>query len=120
MAEEVTVLDSILLSVKQNIGIVPENTDFDPDIIMAINSVFGILKQIGVKSEDYLITGDTETWSDYLSDITNLEIIKNYMCLRVGLIFDPPQNSSIIDIKKQLISELEWRISVTVDPGEEE
>ena len=38
--------------------------------------------------------------------------------LKVRLIFDPPQSSSIIDAMNRTISELEWRLNVAVDPGD--
>lgn len=43
--KEVSVMDSILLSTKKQIGIEPSYEAFDADIIMDINSVFMILNQ---------------------------------------------------------------------------
>lgn len=113
------VIDSILSSTKQSIGIDPSITEFDTDMILAINSTFSILKQLGVRNDDFSITGDTETWADYLEDKTNLELVKTYIAMKVSLMFDPPSSSAISETKKQLIAELEWRINVTVDPEAE-
>lgn len=40
--------ESILTSIKKLLGITEEYEQFDPDIIMHINSVFMILTQMGV------------------------------------------------------------------------
>ena len=112
-------MESILTSIKKMLGIMEEYDHFDPDIIMHINSVFGILTQIGVgPAGGFRIEGADAEWGEYLSDNTLLEMVKTYVGMRVRLMFDPPQNSAIIESMDRLISELEWRISVTVDPGE--
>lgn len=112
----VEVIDSILLSVKKQTGIIAEAKEFDDDLILAINSVLGILTQLGVGETNYSIKDENDTWADYLGDSKDLEMIKTYIALKVGLMFDPPQSTVISEVKKQMISELEWRINVTVDP----
>lgn len=120
MPDEIEVLDSILLSVKKNIGITRDAKEFDADIIMAINSVFGILAQLGVGNGSFFITGENDKWTDFLDSNKDLEMIKNYISLKVGLMFDTPQSSAVIEVKKAMIAELEWRINVFVDPGKKE
>ena len=113
--------DSILLTTKKQLGIADEDTGFDTDIILGINSVFGILTQLGVgPKEGYSITDDSAMWSDYLGDATLLEMVKSYMYLKVRMIFDTPTSGSMNSAHEQLIAELEWRINVMVDPGFEQ
>lgn len=114
------ILDSILWSVKKNIGIPKTATEFDEDLIMAINSAIAVLRQLGVGSEDFSIKDETATWTDFIGSAKNLEMIKTYVSAKVGIIFDPPQNSSLLEAKKELLAEMEWRINVTVDPGDKE
>lgn len=116
---EVETIDSILLSTKKLNGIIPDAKEFDTDIILAINSVLGILTQLGVGEENYSIKDENDTWTDFLGDSKDLEMIKTYVGLKVGLLFDPPQSTAISEIKKQMIAEFEWRINVTVDPKKE-
>lgn len=112
-------MESILTSVKKMLGIMEEYEHFDPDIIMYINSVFVILAQIGVGPKGgFRIEDSTTEWSEYLDDNILLETVKSYVGMKVRLMFDPPQSSAVIESMNRLISELEWRISVTVDPGE--
>lgn len=119
MNDEDDISNSILLSVKKMLGIPPEYDQFDPEIIIHINSVFSILTQLGVGSDEgFSIKDSTASWSDYIPEGKAVEDIKTYMYLKVRLIFDPPQSSAAIDAMKQLASEFEWRINVGVDVEE--
>lgn len=112
--------DSILLSVKKMLGIPAEHTQFDPDIIMDINSTFTILNQLGVGPEGgFSISDDTTTWSEYTID-QMLNSVKTYMFVKVQMMFDPPTSGIVLQAKKDIIAELEWRLNVQVDPGEDE
>ena len=106
-------MDSILSSVKKAIGISPDDTNFDDDIILHINSVFGVLAQLGVGPADgYMIVDASSNWEDYLDGDKLLEMVKTYMILKVRMYFDPPSSSAHLDSVKNLASELEWRITV--------
>lgn len=109
-------MESILTSIKKMLGIIEECTDFDTDIIIHINTVFGILSQIGAGTSDgFSISDKTAVWTDFVGDQMNLEFVKTYVYLKVKMIFDPPASSSIEKTYKETISELESRISITVD-----
>ena len=108
---------SILTSIKKLLGIAEEDTSFDQDIIMHINTVFAILAQLGVGPENgFSIEDDGAIWSDYLGNAANLELVKSYIYMKVRSMFDPPTNSILADAMNKNISELEWRINTTVDP----
>ena len=108
---------SILTSIKKLLGIAEEDTSFDQDIIMHINTVFAILAQLGVgPSNGFSIEDDGAIWSDYLGNAANLELVKSYIYMKVRSMFDPPTNSILADAMNKNISELEWRINITVDP----
>lgn len=112
--------DSILLSVKKILLIADEDTGFDDQIIMYTNSVFDILTQLGVgPKEGYAISGNTETWSDYLQDNKLLNLVKSYVPMKVKLMFDNG-NGTVNNAVSEIVAEKEWRINVMVDPGFEE
>lgn len=111
----VSVEDSILLTIKKLVGDSINGDEFNRDLIVAINSAIGILTQIGVGDKNFRIKDEKDTWTDYLGDCDHLEMVKDYIHLKVGLIFDPPQSSVITETKKALLNELEWRINVTVE-----
>lgn len=110
---------SILEDVKKLIGPSASYDIFDDELIIHINSVFSILKQMGVGPQDetFKITGRDETWDDFYEEGMNLEMVKTYVYLKVRLIFDPPQSSSVTEAYNRQIQEFEWRLNVEVDPG---
>ena len=82
--EDNNVESSILNSIKKLLGIAPEYTQFDTDIIMHINSVFMVLNQLGVgPAKGFRITGPDQKWEDYITDDDNLDAIKTYIHLKV-------------------------------------
>lgn len=109
-------IPSILNSIKKNLGITEEYDAFDADIIMAINSCFSVLTQLGVgPDEGYAIHSSSEEWSDYLDDWSKLAMVKSYIFMKTKLLFDPPANSSTLESYKQLISEFEYRAFLEED-----
>lgn len=109
-------MESILISVKQKLGIAEEYEHFDQDIIDHINSVFMILTQLGVgPSEGFVIEDDTAVWEDFLSSTTELQAVKTYMHHKVRLLFDPPQNSTVMQAYNESIKEFEWRLNVQAE-----
>lgn len=113
--------ESILTSVKKNLGIIEDDTSFDSDIILDINGIFPILFQIGVGPEGFQIEDKEATWEDYLGeDIGKLALVKSYMYLQVKMIFDPPQSSTVISSYEARINEYTWRLNCMVDPTKEE
>ena len=117
MAEEV----SILRTIKKMIGGDVESTDFDTDIIVAINSAISTLYQIGIESlnaetgDCFAVTGEIETWEDYLGDYKYIDMVKGYIYQRGRLMFDPPQNSFLVNAIQDQIKETEWRVTVAVE-----
>lgn len=113
--------ESILASIKKQLGITEEYTQFDSDIIMHINSVLAILTQLGIGSTDgFAISDDRSTWQDFMGEDKKLEFVKSYVYLKVKLLFDPPLSSAVIESMNRTISELEWRILVVAEPIESE
>lgn len=109
-------MDSILLTIKKLLGIDEEYYHFDSDIIIAINTALNTLTQIGVGDPNgFTISDEKATWNDFLGEDKRIEFVKTYVHLQVRLIFDPPMNSSVTEVIRSKISELEWRINVQTD-----
>lgn len=108
---------SILDSVKQSLGIVPDYEHFDDQLIMFINSVFPVLYELGVGPDDgFEIEDNTALWSDYLGSGKLLNQVKSYMFIKVKLLFDPPASSFAIEAMNKMAQEHEWRIMALVEP----
>lgn len=103
--------DSVLLSIKQMLGISPEDTSFDVNVIMSINTALTILMDLGLTEvEDEMVIDDDMTWDDLLGGRTDIEYVKTYVYQKVKMIFDPPTSTAALDAMQRSISELEWRI----------
>ena len=114
-------MDNILSSIKKLLGIPTEETAFDSDIIMHINSVFMILNQLGIgPTNGFTISDDYALWSDFIPDGQNLELVKSYMYMKVRLMFDPPGSSAVLSAMEKSISEFEWRLNVQAETKMEE
>lgn len=112
-------MDSILTSIKKLLGLIEADTSYDTDIIIHINSAFSILNQIGAgPKEGFRITGDTETWDDFFQG-KEFSIVKDFVLLKVRLLFDPPMSSTVTEVMNRQLDEFISRINIAVDPGEE-
>ena len=108
--------ESILVYVKRLLGIQSDYNHFDPDIIYGVNAAFAVLTQLGVgPAEGFMISDDTSKWSDFVADKSRLSLIKEYVCLRTRLLFDPPSSSALIDAMNKTVAEYEWRLYVASD-----
>lgn len=112
---------SILSSVKSILGIPEDDNFFDQTLILHINSIFSVLRQIGCgPSEGYSITDSSSDWNEFLqNEPEKLQLVKTYMGLRVRQLFDPPTNGTVQQALDRQVQELEWRISTLCDPGEQ-
>lgn len=105
--------DSILRSTKKVLGLDAAYTPFDPDIITYINGALAILDQLGLNTTDGVYISDDETtWEALGLPANQLNLLRNYVLLKVRMIFDPPTTSFAIEAMKTQISEFEWRLSV--------
>ena len=108
--------ESILTSIKKMLGITSEYQHFDADLVLCINTVLSILTQIGVGPKTgFSIDGAAQNWSDLLGTDNRLEMVKNYVHLRVKIMFDPPQNASLASVYEDEAKELEWRILIAAE-----
>ena len=109
---------SILNSIKKLLGIDAEDTSFDGDIIMQINSAFLGLTQLGAGPKTgFSIVDNTETWSSFIGEEPYLGAVKIYVFNKVKLAFDPPPTSFVIDAMNKQTAEIEWRINIAAEGG---
>jgi hypothetical protein len=110
-------LDSILTSVKKLLGIPEADTNFDLDIIIHINTALMVLKQIGVgPTTEFVVEDDTSLWSEFLTDLTNLQGVKTYVYFKVRMAFDPPSTGILVDALSKQIEELGYRLNMITEP----
>ena len=105
-------MESILNSIKKLLGMTSDYDCFAKDLIIHINTVFAILPQLGVGPENgFSISADSAIWNDSMEDSPRLEVAKNYIYLKVKLLFDPPTIATVAESTKRLCDEMEWRVT---------
>ena len=105
------VMSSILDTIKQMLGPDAQDSSFDVDLIIDINSAISGLTQLGIGPQTGFEIGDnTAKWSDLLNGDKRFGFAKTYVYLKTKLIFDPPQNAAVIESIKEQIKEMEWRL----------
>jgi hypothetical protein len=107
---------SILNSTKKVLGLAPDYSAFDEDVILFINAALSNLTQVGVgPANGVTIADSTATWDLLPESVNTLSAAKSYVALCVKLAFDPPQNSFTVAALEKQLSELLWRINVSTE-----
>lgn len=107
--------ESILLTIKQMLGLEDDYNVFDQDIIVSINSALGTLKQVGAMVDSHYITSASNTWVELGVSDWQLELIKEYLYIKTKLVFDLPSSGPVINAFTERAKELEWRLYVGDD-----
>lgn len=104
---------SILNSTKKILGIGPDDTSFDLDVMTYINSAFSNLHSIGIGPEEgFEIEDDRAEWADFgIDSLPILHQLKTCVYLRARMMFDPPTTSYLLQAMERQIVEAEWRLN---------
>lgn len=110
-------MSSILNDVKKMVYVSADaETPFDKQLILLVNSAISQATQIGVGDKNgFTITGDTETWSDWLGDDKRLEMVKMYIALKVSQLFDTSNGSAMNKVIDDELKQIEWRMHSVVN-----
>lgn len=103
--------ESILNSTKKNLGIDPDNTVFDGEIMTGINTAFSTLSHLGLGPDvGFFVEDETKEWDDFESD-DRYRGVRTYVQLHTKLLFDPPQTSYVLSSMERQLEELKWRLN---------
>lgn len=101
--------ESILLDIREMCDVGKNVDSFDGQLIPLINTFLFRSAQFGVGQKGFVITGTSEKWSDFIPENSDFYApVKNYIAIRVKLIFDPPDSSALLAALKEEARELEW------------
>lgn len=102
---------TILHEVKNCLGYFgDEYESFNPDILRDINTSALILFRIGALQKQIVVDEKSE-WSDlFATNLSYSEMIKDYICRKTKMLFDPPLQSNIYKAFEESIKELEWTL----------
>ena len=103
--------ESILITLRPLNNVDRNDPGFDDKLIPLINSQLMMAHQFGVGYDGFEITGSSETWRDWLGDNgSKLAAIKVWVGYSVLLLFDPPDNSTVLSSIQREIDKKEWML----------
>lgn len=109
-------MDSILDTIKQMLQISADCDSFDGELIVHINSALSVLNRLGVGPKNgFSIRDNTATWADFIGSNEKFGIVKEYIYIKVKMLFDPPLSSFVAESMKETAKEYEWRITEITD-----
>lgn len=111
--------DSILMSTKKRLGIQPDFSEFDAELIGFVNGALARLQQVGIGPKaGYSIADDTGTWTAFMGTDNRYNEAKDYVYYHVRNAFDPPQNSFVMTAYQNQMNEILERLIIARDEVE--
>jgi hypothetical protein len=109
---------SILQDIRVAVGLAPDTTDFDGDLIPHINSAIGELNQAGV-GNFLVVTNDKQVWGDLQNpDQTAgnqyFQMVPQFIGLSTKMIFDPPPPSNV-QYYASNVERILWRLKIAYE-----
>lgn len=102
---------SILADVKTACSVSEEDNGFDDQLIPLINAQLMVAHQFGVGVNGFNVTGMDETWQDLLGESgEKLAAMKTWLGYSVLLLFDPPDNGTVLKSYQDQIQKFEWML----------
>lgn len=102
---------TILADVRSACGLESTDSSFDYQLIPLINGQIMMAHQFGVGPSGFVISGNDETWEDWLGEnLYDLAAIKTWLGYNVLLLFDPPDNGTVLKSYQDQILKIEWML----------
>ena len=106
--------DSILNTLKASLGLTEDDTNFDVELVMHVNSVLSFFNQLGLgPDEGYAITDANDTWEDFMGTELRYNDAKQLMYYKVRMAFDAPTVGYVVTAYEKMIEEATQRLSIT-------
>lgn len=104
---------SILRSVRPMCNVDREDSGFDDQLIPLINAQIMIAHhEIGIGINGFNITGEGETWHDWLGEgESRLAAAKTWLGQSVLLQFDPPDNATMAKTLQECVDKAAWMLA---------
>lgn len=107
--------DSILDVTKLQCGLDPEDTSFDLEIMVHINTIFFVLKKLGIGPQHgFMILNREAKWADFIGE-QQIHAVKTYMGLKVRMLYDPPATGPATQAMERQATHLEWLLNIDAE-----
>lgn len=102
---------SILVDVRPANDVDENDNGFDTKLIPLINAQIMMAHQFGIGYDGFVVTGSQQTWRDWLGDNgSKLQAAKTWLSYSVKLLFNPPENATVLKMYRELIEKQEWML----------
>lgn len=104
---------SILEDIREGVGLSFDDTSFDTELTMYINTAIGKLNQNGI-GRFLVVQNDEQTWEDLQDPLQTegnkyFQMVPQFIKLDTKLLFDPPPPSNV-QYHSSSIDQLLWRL----------
>lgn len=103
--------NSILVTIRSMCNVAEDDQGFDRQLIPLINGQLMMAHEFGVGFERFMVHDEHETWQDLLGEHTDLlNAMQIWLGYSVLLLFDPPDNSTVLKSYQDQILKIEWML----------
>lgn len=112
-------MSSILKDIRTLVVGDPESIEFDPELMIYINAALARLARLGIGQKGFVLNNDIINWSEFMDDPDRFEDVKQYVYMKVKMVFDPPTSSAVLASYEKMIQEAEWELCSEAEVGDE-
>lgn len=103
--------NSILATVRSMCNVEEDDQGFDKQLIPLINGQLMMAHEFGVGFENFMVHDEHQTWQDLLGEHTEmLNAMQIWLGYSVLLLFDPPDNGTVLKSYQDQILKIEWML----------
>lgn len=103
--------DSILVTVRALCNVEHDDQGFDKQLLPLINAQIMMAHEFGIGYSGFMVHDESETWKDLLGDHADLlNAVQTWLGYSVLLLFDPPDNGTILKSYQDQILKMEWML----------
>lgn len=103
--------DSILETVRSLCNVEEDDSGFDNQLIPLINGQIMMAHEFGIGYAGFIVHDERETWQDLLGPHADLlNAMQLWLGYSVLLLFDPPDNGTVLKSYQDQILKMEWML----------
>ena len=101
----------ILPDVRSACNLEKQDDSFDEQLIPLINSQLMMAHEFGIGPSGFVLRTKEETWEDWLGAAADkLAAAQTWLGYRVLLLFDPPDNATVLKAYQETLDKMEWML----------
>lgn len=103
--------NSILVTVRAMCNVEHDDQGFDKQLLPLINAQLMMAHEFGIGRDGFMVHDENETWQDLLGEHADLlNAVQTWLGYSVLLLFDPPDNGTILKSYQDQILKMEWML----------